>query len=140
VNDAYKRVEEQRSTIQADIQGLNKQLSGLKRVIATSGPSCKNNSARDSRSCKELKREKEYSTSFTVMHRKRQQLFRDYESLRTFATNFSGRSYNIDDSADRQALRVAMLRSLRPPALKILEEVAATYHAQFGRPLPSVHL
>jgi hypothetical protein len=29
-----------------------------------------------------------------------------------------------------------MLRSLRPPAKKIMEQVAAAYHQQFNRPLP----
>jgi hypothetical protein len=33
-------------------------------------------------------------------------------------------------------MKVNMLRSLRPEALKILEEVASAYHQQFDRPLP----
>ncbi|HET6890985.1 MAG TPA: DUF5715 family protein, partial [Pyrinomonadaceae bacterium] len=37
---------------------------------------------------------------------------------------------------DRLTLKVNMLSSLRPQALKILEEVAAAYHRQFDRPLP----
>ena len=61
---------------------------------------------------------------------------RDYEPLRTLARNFAGRSYNLDDATDRQALKAAMLSSLRPAALKILEEVAAAYHQQYNRPLP----
>ncbi|HEY2960900.1 MAG TPA: DUF5715 family protein [Pyrinomonadaceae bacterium] len=61
---------------------------------------------------------------------------RDYEPLRALAKNFDGRSYNLDDPADRQALKANMLSSLRPAALKILDEVAATYHQQFNRPLP----
>jgi hypothetical protein len=61
---------------------------------------------------------------------------RDYEPLRALAKNFGGRSYNLDDPADRVALKAAMLSSLRPAALKILEEVAAAYHRQFNRPLP----
>jgi len=58
------------------------------------------------------------------------------ESLRTLAQNFGGRSYNLDDPADRQALKSNMLSSLRPAALKVLEEVAAAYQQQFDRPLP----
>ena len=52
------------------------------------------------------------------------------------AQNFGGRSYNLDNPADRTALKANMLSSLRPAALKVLEEVAAAYHNQFGRPLP----
>lgn len=60
----------------------------------------------------------------------------DYESLKALAKNFGGRSYNLDDPADRQAFKGNLLSSLRPAALKILEEVAAAYYQQFGRPLP----
>ena len=66
----------------------------------------------------------------------RQKLFRDYESLQTLAKNFGGRSYNLDNPSDREALKISMLSSLRPQALKILEAVASAYHQQFDRPLP----
>src|SRR5690242_9012223 len=61
---------------------------------------------------------------------------RDYTPLQTLARKFGGRSYNLDDPADRVALKSNMLSSLRPAALKVLEEVAAAYHGQFDRPLP----
>jgi len=60
----------------------------------------------------------------------------DYAPLQALAKNFGGRSYNLDDPADRQALKANMLSSLRPAALKILEEVASAYHGRFDRPLP----
>ena len=60
----------------------------------------------------------------------------DYESLYTLAKNFGGRAYDLNNPVDRQALKSNMLSSLRPAALKILEEVAAAYHQQFNRPLP----
>src|SRR5690242_4150938 len=65
-----------------------------------------------------------------------QNVTHDYTPLQTLAKSFGGRSYNLDDPADRQALKANMLSSLRPAALKILEEVAAAYHRQFDRPLP----
>jgi len=136
VNDAYKRVEEQRSAIQADIQQLNKQVGALKKKDRDQRTDLQKQVSARQQDLQGVEKEKEVLDEFYSNPQRRQQLFRDYESIRTFATNFGGRSYNIDDSADRQALRVAMLRSLRPPALKIMEEVAATYHAQFGRPLP----
>ena len=60
----------------------------------------------------------------------------DYTALQSLAKNLGGRSYNLDDPADREALKGYMLSSLRPAALKILEEVASAYHRQFNRPLP----
>ena len=61
---------------------------------------------------------------------------RDYQPLQTLAKNFGGRSYDLDNPADREALKSNMLSSLRPVALKVLEEVATAYHQQFDRPLP----
>jgi len=61
---------------------------------------------------------------------------RDYAPLQALAKNYGGRSYNLDDPADRRALKANMLSTLRPAALKILEEVAAAYHGKFDRPLP----
>jgi hypothetical protein len=66
----------------------------------------------------------------------RQALLQDYESLQAVAKNFAGRSYNLGDASDRYALKVSMLSSVRPQALKILEEVAKAYHDKFARPLP----
>lgn len=59
-----------------------------------------------------------------------------YAALHALAKNFNGRSYDLNNPADRQVLKINMLSSLRPPALKIMEEVASAYHRQFDRPLP----
>jgi Family of unknown function (DUF5715) len=66
----------------------------------------------------------------------REKLLRDYESLKTLAASFGDRAYNLSDSSDRYALKIAMLCSLRPAGLKILEEIARLYHDKFDRPLP----
>ena len=66
----------------------------------------------------------------------RQQLFRDYESLQKMAKSFPDQTYDIEDSRSRQSLKVRMLSSLRPAAVKILEEVASAYRQKFDRPLP----
>lgn len=59
-----------------------------------------------------------------------------YQSLEDLAKNFNGRSYDLNNPADRYSLKVNMLSSVRPEALKIMQEVAAAYHRQFDRPLP----
>jgi hypothetical protein len=66
----------------------------------------------------------------------REDLSREYEALQTLAKNFNGRSFNLDNPADRLALKMNMLSSVRPQALKIIEEVATAYQRQFDRPLP----
>ena len=60
----------------------------------------------------------------------------NYEPLQALAKNFGGRAYDLNLPADRAALKSNMLSSLRPAALKIVEEVAAAYHQKFDRPLP----
>jgi hypothetical protein len=70
----------------------------------------------------------------------RRQLLFDYEALANLAENFSGRSYNMSDPASRQEMKVRMLSFLRPEALKVLEEIAASYQGKFDRPLPVTSL
>jgi hypothetical protein len=59
-----------------------------------------------------------------------------YQSLHNIARSFNGRSYDLNNPSDRYALKVNMLSSIRPEALKIIEQVATAYHRQFARPLP----
>src|SRR6185503_17779941 len=59
-----------------------------------------------------------------------------YQSLQNLARNFNGRSYDLNNTSDRYALKVNMLSAIRPQALKIIEQVATAYHNQFARPLP----
>ena len=59
-----------------------------------------------------------------------------YQPLQKLAQNFNGRSYDLNNPQDRQALKVNMLSSVRPEALKILEQVASDYHSRFDLPLP----
>ena len=66
----------------------------------------------------------------------RQRLFADYNSLQALAQSFRGRAYDLQNSDDRQSLKMAMLSSLRPQALKVLEEIAKDYRVQYDRPLP----
>ena len=66
----------------------------------------------------------------------RQQLFADYDSLQSLARSFRGRAYDISSPTDRQAMKIAMLSSLRPQALKLLEEIARDYRQKYDRPLP----
>ena len=59
-----------------------------------------------------------------------------FQSLHKLAQNFNGRSYDLNNPSDRYALKVNMLSSIRPEALKIMEQVASAYHREFDRPLP----
>jgi len=56
--------------------------------------------------------------------------------LQDLAKGFNGRSYDLNNPSDRYALKVNMLSTIKPEALKIIEQVAARYHSQFNLPLP----
>ena len=136
LRDAYARLVSAHTNLQKEISGLQKRLGALK----------KGNPAKQTELQKEIDaRQQELKSneedralldqSFGSAESK-QRLLRDYESLQALAKSFGGRSFNLDDSADRQAMKVTMLSSLKPEALKILEEVASAYHDKFDRPLP----
>lgn len=60
----------------------------------------------------------------------------DYKALQKLAQNFNGRSFDLENPYDRHVLKINMLSTIRPQALKVIEEVAAAYHQKFDRPLP----
>ncbi|HEY0378961.1 MAG TPA: DUF5715 family protein [Pyrinomonadaceae bacterium] len=71
---------------------------------------------------------------------KRAVLLSAYESLETLAKSFPNRSYDLADGRARQELKVRMLSSLRPAAVKVLDEVVGSYKERFGRPFPITSL
>lgn len=140
LRDTYTRLETAHANLQEEISGLRKQLGALKKPnLAKQDELQKEINARQ----QELKSNDEdkaqlarYYGQSSSSAESGPKLLRDYESLQALAKNFRGRSFNLDDSSDRQALKICLLSSLRPQALKILEEVAKRYHDKFDRPLP----
>jgi hypothetical protein len=70
----------------------------------------------------------------------RQRLFAHYESLQQLGSELNGNAFDLGDASARRQLKVRMLSSLRPEALKVLDEIAASYHEKFNRPLPVTSL
>ena len=60
----------------------------------------------------------------------------DYQALQKLAKNFNGRSFDLENPSDRHVLKINMLSTIRPQALKIIEEVSLAYQQKFARPLP----
>ncbi|HJZ79413.1 MAG TPA: DUF5715 family protein [Pyrinomonadaceae bacterium] len=131
LRDEYTRLETARVQLQNEINALPKSATkGRKR----------------SESQKELAARLQELTSLTEekalldqsyeQAENRQRLFGEYESLQTLARNFGGRSYDLENQSERQALKISMLRSMRPEARKVMEEIALDYRQEFDRPLP----
>lgn len=136
LSDAYKRIEEKRSSLESEIKDLNAQSGKLTKRERTKRSELQKQISAREQELKSIDEDKALLDEFYKQPASRQKLFRDYESLQTLSKNFGGRSFNLDNPSDREALKISMLSSLRPQALKILETVAAAYHRQFARPLP----
>ena len=134
--DAYPRLSTARSNLQKDISGLQKQLASLKKANRVRQNELPKEIATRQQELKANDENKALLDQSYGSPESRQRLLSDYASLQTLAKNFGGRSFSLNDSNDRQAFKVNLLSSLRPQALKMLEEVARTYHDKFDRPLP----
>lgn len=70
----------------------------------------------------------------------RRQLFADYEVLSQTGTKLAGKPFDVGDASTRRQMKQRLLSSLRPEALKVLDEIAISYRTKFGRPLPVTSL
>lgn len=134
--EAYKDINDKQSNLQAEIASLRVQLGKLKKRERIKQKELPKQITALQQELKSTNAEKARLDQSYGRPDSRRKLFRDYDSLQALARNFDGHSYNLEDPYDRQAMKINMLRSLRPEALKILEEVATAYHRQFDRPLP----
>jgi len=133
---AYQRLADNRQQIQNSITQLKNQLATVKARDRSRRADLQKQLNEQEQQLATVDEDKAALDQAYGRPDERQKLFSDYKSLQTVAKDFRGRSYDIGNGTDRQSLKVAMLSSLRPAALKILEEVAAAYRKQFDRPLP----
>src|SRR5918992_1372114 len=136
LREEFTRLDTARASVATEISSLNKQIAALNR----------RDKSRRSELQKQLATQQEQLTSNDERKNQlhelygqpaaRERLFRDYESLQTLAKDFRGRSFDLNNPADRKELKITLLSSLRPQAFKLMEEIAAAYHRQFDRPLP----
>jgi hypothetical protein len=134
--DAYRLLNDRRSNLQQEIASLKAELRALTKRERTKQSELQKQITSREQELNSTDEERALFDQFYGKPDSRQKLLRDYSSLQTLGKNFAGRSFDIDKASDRQALKVTLLSSLRPEALKILEEVAAAYHQGFDRPLP----
>lgn len=144
-NEAELKREYER--IAADGAQMESDLTGLRQSLKSAGKKERSLRARLQSQIagkeKSLKTEQELKQSLDAYYgnaERRAQLISDYEALENLARDFKGRSYDLSNARSRQEMKVRMLSFLRPEALKVLEEIAASYHEKFDRPLPVTSL
>jgi hypothetical protein len=133
---AYREFEEKRSRLRADLTSMKSDATKLSKRKRTKQRELQKQIVGLESQLKSIEDDKAELDEIYGDAESRQRMFRDYASLQTLAKSFAGRSFDLNNSSDRQALKMTMLSSLRPPALKVMEEVASAYHRQFGRRLP----
>jgi hypothetical protein len=136
LSDAYARLESTHANLRTQLASLRTQLGALKKRDRAKQRGLQKEIAAREQEIKSADDDKATLDQFYGTAESRQRLLMNYQSLQELAKNFAGRSYNLDDPTDRQALKINLLRSLRPQALKVLEEIAEKYHASFSRRLP----
>ena len=142
VADGSKRLEETRTRLERELQTLKDQLGSVKKGENEKQRELQKQISARENELHETAEEKERLEQFysgaseLPPGHSRETLFRDHEVLESLAKNLGGRSYDLKSPAERQSFKVHMLSSLRPEAVKILEEVAGSYYRQFNRPLP----
>ena len=135
LRDRYAEIEAARAKLQTEISDLKSVSNAGKRSRQAKNASSKEIAGRQQQ-IQTLDEDKALLDQFYGQAASRDRLLNEYESLRTLAKNFGGRSFDIDQPSERQAMKLSMLRSLRPEAFKVLEEIADHYHGAFDRPLP----
>lgn len=136
LTDAYKELDAKRAQLRHDIASLKTQAGKLNKRERTKQRELQKQISTLERELNSIGQDKAELDQVYDDPESRQRMFRDYESLQSLARNFAGRSFDLNNSADRHAMKIHMLSSLRPQALKVMEEVASAYHRQFGRRLP----
>ena len=136
LREEFTQLDTERAALATEISSLNKQIAGLNRRDKTRRSELQKQLATQEAQLKSNDEHKQQLNELYGEPASRDRLFRDYESLQTLAKDFRGRSFDLDNPADRKALKVTLLSSLRPQAFKLMEEIAAAYHKQFDRPLP----
>lgn len=136
LRDAYARIDGTRVNLRSQIASLRAQIGATKKGARAKQRELQKQLTARQQELKAADDEKALLDQSYGTDSSRQRLFRNYESLQRLAKSFAGRSYNLDNAVDREAMKVNMLRSLRPQALKVVEDIAAKYQSRFDRRLP----
>lgn len=135
----YTRLANSHAKLTSDIADLKKQLGGVERRERTQRAKLQTQITAAEKTLKLTREDKALLDEHYGNAERRQQLFAAYVSIEKLE-NPGKTGDNIADASARQKMKVRMLSSLRPEALKVLEEVAASYHGKFHRPLPITSL
>lgn len=134
------RLEETAARLSAEIGELRKEADSLGKKERSRRAKLRSQVAQKEKALKAEREQAELFDSFYGDAGRRGDLFAERRSLASLAADFHGRKYDLADERSRRELKVRMLAHLRPEALAVMKELAASYGARFGRPLPITSL
>jgi hypothetical protein len=126
--------------LQSEIAGLQSEIRFAKSRDRIRRRSLLSRIASDRGSLASAIQSKDLMGSYYSNPKLREVISADYQAVAKVASNFGGKSYDLTDPSSRQDFKVRMLSFVRPQARAVIEEIAAAYKAQFGRPLPITSL
>ena len=131
----YARITESRINIENEIKELRQELASSPKRERSRRAALQARINEKEKSLKAERERKEALDRYYGAAEKRQELLADYKTLESLARSFPDRTYKIEDARSRREMKVRMLSVLRPEALKVMEEIAASYRNKFNRPL-----
>jgi hypothetical protein len=135
----YARIDESRRSLEEETASAKRELESIARSERSRRAALQAQLSKKEKSLKEVEERKELLDTY-YQGEPGQELSREYETLQSLAADFNGQTYDLMDAHARQQMKLRMLSFLRPEALKVLEELAASYKEKFGRPLPVTSL
>ena len=136
----YARLEQSAVQIQQSLSGVKKELAGVGKKERSKRNKLQAEINSFEKSLQNLGNEKRDLDQNYGDSSRREELFTAYASLKDLGKSLPDRDFDIAKANERRDLKVRLLSSLRPEALKVLEEVASSYRKQFDRPLPITSL
>lgn len=139
----YARTANESAKFQNELAALKRDLGALKKRDRSERARLQAQIVRTEQALKAERDDKEKLDRSYGNAGKRQELFADYEALKDpelYRKVGLPAGFDIENGPERRNMKVRVLSSLRPEALKVLEEVAASYREKFERPLPITSL
>lgn len=140
LDEEYARINDARSDAERELASVKEELASVQKRERSRRVKLQAEVNEKEKSLKALAEQKETLDAAYGTPEKRQQFLAYSETLARTAHSFSGRTYQTDDPRSRREMKVRMLSSLRPAALKVLDEIAASYREKYDRPLPITSL
>lgn len=144
LNREYSRIAQASAKFESELASLKNELSQLKKRDRAQRGRLQAQLAGTTKALQAERDAKKVLESSYGDADKREDLFAKYEALkdvelyRKLAMAQPG--VDLENESARLKLKVRILSTLRPEALKVLEEVAASYRETFQRPLPITSL